>query len=247
MRYLILSDIHGNWEALQAVLESARGAYEQVICLGDLVGYGADPNAVIDWARASVGTVVRGNHDRACAGLDDLDWFNPVARAAAQWTHRQLTPENREYVAALPKGPIPLDGFLVMHGSPLDEDEYMVTAADVRPIFAYLETPVAFFGHTHLQGGFEWTRNRVRPLGRPDPHRQDQMLLELDSDCAYLLNPGSVGQPRDGDPRAGYLLYTPSDRFLLYHRTAYDVSAAQSKILKAGLPDLLAHRLALGR
>jgi diadenosine tetraphosphatase ApaH/serine/threonine PP2A family protein phosphatase len=190
---------------------------------------------------------VRGNHDRACAGLEDLEWFNPVARAAAKWTHHQLTPENNDFVAALPKGPMPVDGFQVMHGSPLNEDEYMVSVSDVKPVFPYLEWPIAFFGHTHVQGGFEWVRNRVRSVGRPDPQHQEQMLLELDSDSAYLLNPGSVGQPRDGDPRAGYLVYDPDDRFLLFHRVAYDIPAAQAKILEAGLPDLLAHRLAVGR
>ena len=245
MRYLILTDLHGNWEALQAVLDASRGQYDQILCLGDLVGYGADPNPVVEWTRSNVAVVVRGNHDRACAGLEDLEWFNPVARVAAEWTHAQLTPDNLAYVAALPKGPIPVDSFQVMHGSLLDEDEYMVVASDAGQAFPYLETTLAFFGHTHLQGGFEWARNRVRSLGRPNP--QEEMVLELDPECAYLINPGSVGQPRDGDPRAGYVLYNPDDRFLTFRRVAYDISAAQEKIRRAGLPDLLADRLAVGR
>ncbi len=246
LRYLVVSDLHANLEALEAVLDSAKGEYDRVLCLGDLVGYGADPNTVTEWVRQNAAVVVRGNHDRACAGLEDLEWFNPVARAAAEWTHNELTPENRAYIAGLPKGPIPVDDFQVMHGSLLDEDEYMVVAADAGQAFPYLETSLAFFGHTHLQGGFEWARSRVRVIGRPAPG-QNEMLLELDPDNAYLVNPGSVGQPRDADPRAAYLLYNPEDRFLSYRRVPYNISLAQEKIRLAGLPDLLAERLGVGR
>ena len=246
LRYLILSDIHGNWEALEAVVESAANEYDRILCLGDIVGYGADPNAVTEWVRTNAAVVVRGNHDRASAGLEDLEWFNPVARRAAEWTHEQLTPENLAYIAALPKGPLPVDDFQVMHGSLLDEDEYVVGADDAGQSFPYLETSLAFFGHTHLQGGFQWGLNRVRTLGRPAA-RQKELPLQLEPDAAYLINPGSVGQPRDGDPRAGYVLYNRNERFLMYRRVAYDVTAAQAKIQRAGLPDLLAERLAAGR
>ena len=246
MRYLILSDLHGNLEALHAVLESSAGEYDRVLCLGDLVGYGADPNAVTDWARANSAVVVRGNHDRACAGLEDLAWFNPVARIAAEWTHTQLTPENRAYIAELPKGPIAIDGFQVMHGSLLDEDEYMVQPSDAGQAFPYLETSLAFFGHTHLQGGFEWAQSRVRVIGRPALGHKEA-VLELYPDNAYLINPGSVGQPRDGDPRTAYALYNPEDKFLTYRRVPYDIATAQAKIHNADLPDILAHRLSVGR
>lgn len=246
MRYLILSDLHGNLEALNAVLASASGGYDRILCLGDLVGYGADPNAMADWARANASVVVRGNHDRACAGLEDLEWFNPVARAAAEWTRQQLTPENLSYIAGLPKGPLPVDDFQVMHGSLLDEDEYMVAPSDAGQTFPYLETSLAFFGHTHLQGGFQWGRTRVRVLGHP-ASRQPQLLLDLDPDFAYLVNPGSVGQPRDGDPRAAYVFYHPDDRYVIFRRVHYDIAAAQEKIRRAGLPDVLAERLAVGR
>jgi len=150
VRYLILSDIHANWEGLQAVLEHARGKYDQVLCCGDLIGYGADPNPVTEWVRAHVITVVRGNHDKAAAGLDDLEWFNPVARAAAVWTQQELTADNADYIRNLPKGPLMLDGFEVVHGSPLDEDEYMLAAADAGLAFGYLDTALTFFGHTHV-------------------------------------------------------------------------------------------------
>jgi predicted phosphodiesterase len=246
VRYLILSDIHANWEALEAVLNHTTGEYDQILCCGDLIGYGADPNAVVDWARANLAAVVRGNHDKASVGLEDLEWFNPVAKAAALWTQRELTPENTEYIRQLPKGPISVDGFQVVHGSPLDEDEYVVKPSDASQTFSYLDARLTFFGHTHLQGGFAWSRQRVEAIAKPNA-KTDRMLLDLDPDCLYLINPGSIGQPRDGDARAAYVLYNPDDGYLSYHRLPYDVKTAQVKIRRAGLPDLLADRLGLGR
>jgi diadenosine tetraphosphatase ApaH/serine/threonine PP2A family protein phosphatase len=246
VRYLILSDIHANWEALKAVLDHAAGEYERAICCGDLVGYGADPNAVVEWVRTHCAAVVRGNHDRACAGLDDLEWFNPVARVAAMWTQQALTPENAGYTRSLPHGPLALDGFQLLHGSPLDEDEYVIAAAEAAEAFTYLESRLAFFGHTHVQGGFLWNLARVEALGKTSP-LSDRRRLELDPDCAYLVNPGSVGQPRDGDPRAAYLLFNTEERHLFYRRARYDVGTAQEKIRQAGLPPILADRLAVGR
>jgi predicted phosphodiesterase len=246
VRYLILSDIHANWEGLQAVLEHARGKYDQVLCCGDLIGYGADPNAVTEWVRVHVATVVRGNHDKASVGLDDLEWFNPVARAAAVWTQQELTADNADYIRNLPKGPLMLDGFEVVHGSPLDEDEYMLGAADAGLAFGYLDTPLTFFGHTHVQGGFIWNRARVETIEKT-PFEEERQTLELDPECAYMINPGSVGQPRDGDPRAAYVLYNTEERFVIFYRIAYDVGKAQEKIRRAGLPPILADRLAAGR
>ena len=240
MRYLIVSDIHANLEALQAVLAAAAGEYDRVVCCGDLVGYGADPNAVVEWARANVAAVVRGNHDRAAVGMEDLEWFNPVARAAALWTHRQLTPENAAYVRELPRGPRVVESFRIVHGSPLDEDEYVLGAVDASQVFAYAPSTLDFFGHTHVQGGFVWRRGRIETLGGRE-------LLEFDPDGAYLVNPGSVGQPRDGDPRAAFVLYDPAGRVLFYRRAPYDVKKAQEKIVRAGLPPLLGERLAMGR
>lgn len=247
MRYLVLSDIHGNWEALQAVLEQAGSAYDEILCCGDLVGYGADPNAVVDWARATLKLVVRGNHDKVCAGLeDDLDWFNPVAKRAALWTREALTPENATYIRNLPKGPVQSGEFQLVHGSPLDEDEYVTGAADAQQIFPYADRPLIFFGHTHLQGGYAWRRLRVEAIPKIRRDR-DSQILDLSPDTAYLVNPGSVGQPRDRDPRAAYILFDPEAGYLSYHRVAYDVETAQRKIRKADLPDLLADRLKAGR
>jgi predicted phosphodiesterase len=246
VRYLILSDIHANLEGLQAVLEHAAGKYDQVLCLGDVIGYGADPNAVTEWVRTHAASVVRGNHDKACVGLDDLEWFNPVARAAAIWTEHTLTPENAAYIRDLPRGPLPLNGFQMVHGSPLDEDEYILGASDAGLVFSYLETPLTFFGHTHLQGGFILNHERIETIGKT-PAEEERQTLELDHECAYLINPGSVGQPRDTDPRAAYVIYNPEERFLIFYRLPYDVAKAQEKIRRAGLPPLLADRLAVGR
>ncbi len=245
MRFLILSDIHANWEALEAVLAHAKDTYDRILCLGDVVGYGADPDLVTEWVRHHVELTIRGNHDKACAGLEDLEWFNPVARLSAVWTQETTKPENIEWLGKLPKGPAPVDGFQILHGSPLDEDEYLITDQDAEQVAPYLDSPVFFFGHTHLQGGFLFHRNHTRRLGRPGPG-SDEYVLELDPDSHYLINPGSVGQPRDNDPRAAYAVYEPEQRLVTYRRTDYDIRGAQSKIVAAGLPEVLARRLEIG-
>jgi len=246
VRYLILSDLHANWEALDAVAREAAGKYDKAICCGDLVGYAADPNMVVDWVRANCAVVVRGNHDRACTGMEDLEWFNPVARQAALWTLQNLSPANIDYAAMLTRGPVVLDGFEVVHGSPFDEDEYVLAAGEAVQAFNYLESRLAFFGHTHVQGGFIWNHSRVETIGRL-PARSGSETLDIDPDCAYLINPGSVGQPRDGDPRAAYVMYDSGVHAVTYHRTPYDVETAQRKIRDAGLPPILADRLTVGR
>ncbi len=244
MRYLIVSDLHGNWDALEAVLADAREDYDDVLCCGDLVGYGADPNRVVDWARGAVRLIVRGNHDRACCGLEDLEWFNPVARAAAAWTQNALTQENIEYLRALPPGPIAADSFQILHGSPLDEDDYVVSNTAAAQLAPYLDRVLSFFGHTHLQGGFLCHRNGVKRIGPPG--RDRRMTVELERDLLYLMNPGSVGQPRDGDPRAAYLIHDSEERTVEFRRVEYAIQSAQAKILDAGLPELLAVRLEFG-
>lgn len=248
MRYLIVSDLHANRQALEAVLQDAAGRYSQILCLGDLVGYGADPNAVVDWARANCALVVRGNHDRASSGLDreELEWFNPIAREAALWTFQSLTPENAAYIDALPKGPLAAGGFQLVHGSPFDEDEYVLSPDEAAQAFAYLESRVAFFGHTHVQGGFLWNHARVEMIPRASL-RNDRQVMEVDPACAYLINPGSVGQPRDGDPRAAYLTFDSEAGMVTFFRVAYDVEGAQTAIREAGLPPVLADRLSVGR
>ncbi|MCC7237727.1 MAG: metallophosphoesterase family protein [Bryobacterales bacterium] len=246
MRYLILSDIHANLEGLQAVLRESEGAWDRVVCLGDTVGYGADPNACAAFVRENVPHVVRGNHDKACAGLDDLEWFNAAARASALWTQDVLAPENMEWLRGLPKGPLHLDGFQILHGSPLDEDEYLLQAGDAQQLTGYLDTPLSFFGHTHVQGGFMLHRNGVQRIPAV-PRKSAHADFAIDPDSYVLINPGSAGQPRDGDPRAAFAIYDDEQRLVRYHRVAYDIAAAQAKIRAASLPDVLARRLSIGQ
>lgn len=245
MRFLILSDIHANWQALQAVLEYSEKQYDQILCLGDVVGYGADPDLVTEWVRDNTNAIIRGNHDKACAGLEDLEWFNPVARISAVWTMATVKRENLDWLGKLPKGPAHVDSFQIIHGSPLDEDEYLITEQDAAQVAPYLDASLIFFGHTHLQGGFLCHRNGTKRLLRPGP-RTDRYDLQIDPDSHYLVNPGSVGQPRDNDPRAGFVIYDSDLRVVTYFRIPYDIRGAQEKIVAAGLPDVLAKRLEIG-
>jgi diadenosine tetraphosphatase ApaH/serine/threonine PP2A family protein phosphatase len=244
MPYLILSDIHANLEALEAVLADARGQYERILCLGDFVDYGADPNAVVEWGRQNVTVSIRGNHDRVAAASaegrsDSIASFGPTARASAEWTRETLTESNREFLERLPRGPLPYEGFDLVHGSPGDEDEYLISPVDAALTRGDLGAQLTFFGHTHRQGGFLLT---TRATGYIDPARR----LELEPDHFYLVNPGSVGQPRDRDPRAAYALYWPEERVVEFRRVAYDIDRAAAKIRAAGLPDFLATRLSDG-
>jgi predicted phosphodiesterase len=237
VRFLIISDIHANWDALDAVLNQAEGKYDLVLNCGDLVGYGPEPNRVVDWCRATNAAVVRGNHDKAAVGLTDLEWFNPVAKAAALWTADMLTEENRLYLATLPTGPLTVQNFDILHGSPADEDEYLIEPSDLNGINP--AHTLSFFGHTHLQGGFWVHRHGVRYLA-------EGPTVFIDETAAYLINPGSVGQPRDHDPRAGFILYNSDTKVVHYHRVDYDISAVARKIFEAGLPEALGLRLFRG-
>lgn len=246
MRYLILSDLHANLEALEAVAADARGRYDEVLCLGDVVGYGADPNAVTEWTRANARVTVRGNHDRACTGQVDLSWFNPMAQAAVVWTDRMLTPENHVWLKELPQGPLEVAGFQLVHGAPADEDQYVLNNEDAWLASKCCTTKVTFFGHTHVQGGFEFRGRRVIKIEKPS--RQDpERVLEFGQADRYLVNAGSVGQPRDRDPRAAYALYDPDEPRIVFRRVEYDLAKAQRKIRDASLPGVLADRLADGR
>lgn len=253
MRILLLSDIHANLEALDAVLNTAP-SHDGVWNLGDLVGYGANPNEVIEMARSAGSIFVRGNHDRVCGGAGDLEDFSPMAARAAQWTRDSLTEANSDWLGQLPAGPIEPDGSGVgcSHGSPLDEDEYLVTLRDAWLPLVRAETRITFFGHTHLQGGFATNGEesfRLTPEFRA--RGADDYELPLRKNGRYLINPGSVGQPRDGDWRAAFALYETEEngerQRVTFYRIPYDVKQAQAKILASGLPDRLATRLGEGR
>ncbi len=252
MRALLLSDIHANLQALHAVLDRAP-AHDAVWNLGDIVGYGANPNEVIERVRGLGATFVRGNHDRACCGLLSVEGFNPVAARAARWTQCVLSAEHIGWLHRLPPGPVLLSieqsPARCTHGSLLDEDEYVLTARDASQSLAGAGPAVNFFGHTHLQGGFATDGEQWYRL-TPDYFTRDEAeswQLQLSSGARYLLNPGSVGQPRDGDWRAAFAIYDTERRTVEFCRVPYDLRTAQENIVRAGLPDRLASRLRDGR
>lgn len=250
MRALVLSDIHGNLEALTAVLAAAQ-PFDALWNLGDLVGYGASPNEVIDLVRPLAEITVRGNHDRVCCGLSSALGFNPVARAAALWTQRTLTPENLAWLRAVPQGPLQpaCPGVTCAHGSPLNEDQYILSMRDAWAPLQQTTTPLTFFGHTHLQGGFAQKAHDWQELKpRYSTHDQTESVsLAIAEATRHLINPGSVGQPRDSDWRAAFAVYDSDAATIHYHRVPYDVTTAQGRILMAGLPERLAARLREGR
>jgi diadenosine tetraphosphatase ApaH/serine/threonine PP2A family protein phosphatase len=244
MRYLILSDIHANLEALESTL-AAAGECDAVLVLGDLVGYGADPNAVITRVRSLPNaTVIRGNHDKVGAGVETVESFNHLARHAISWTATELTPEHRQWLAAMPTGPVHIDDLVeICHGSPFDEDAYIFDDLDARRAVVTSQRPVCFYGHTHVPAIFKYD-GELTSLGPP---RGARHRLTLDPKAKYLINCGAVGQPRDGDPRAACGLFDTASRTVTVLRVAYDVAGAQAKIIAAGLPEVLAQRLAIGR
>jgi diadenosine tetraphosphatase ApaH/serine/threonine PP2A family protein phosphatase len=251
VRILLLSDIHANMEALEACLAAAP-EYDTVINLGDVVGYGASPNEVIDKTREITELCVRGNHDKACAGTVDVENFNPMAAAAAYWTRETLTPANLDWLRALPTGPLRFDqmnGVQFVHGSPLGEDEYLIMAMDATEPLQTSSVPVTFFGHSHIQGGFLLANGHVQQLGvrSREKDKPERHVLLLENGTRYLINPGSVGQPRDGDWRAAFATYDSSDHRVTFFRVPYDVEGAQKRILDAKLPERLASRLSIGR
>ena len=251
MRLLILSDIHANLEALEACLDAAP-EHDQVYNLGDIVGYGANPNEVTERSRDLGSVFVRGNHDKACSGVSDLADFNPIAGLAALWTRQKLTPDHLEFLRELPQGPLaPMENVQLVHGSPRDEDEYVLMASDAYLMLAQADVPLTFFGHTHVQRCFLLDAGKgpgksLVPAYKAARGKQS-VKLELKPDTRYMVNPGSVGQPRDNDPRAAFVLYDTAENSITFHRVPYDVARAQEKIISAGLPERLAVRLAEGR
>jgi diadenosine tetraphosphatase ApaH/serine/threonine PP2A family protein phosphatase len=244
MRYLVLSDIHANLEALEAVLADGVGT-DAVLVLGDLVGYGADPNAVIDRVRGIPrATIIRGNHDKVAAGLETVEGFNPIARYAIEWTAAALSADRRAWLAQLPAGPMAVEeGVEICHGAPFDEDVYIFDEPEAYRALEASRHPLCLFGHTHVPTAFRLDK-RLHALG---PLRAPSFEITLTAGAKYLVNCGAVGQPRDGDGRAAFGILDTTAGTLAIVRAAYDVTTAQAKIVAAGLPELLAHRLAVGR
>lgn len=246
MKYLILSDIHSNWEALSAVLARVkRKRWDKVIFLGDLVGYGANPNQTVDMVRALKPLqAIRGNHDKVCSGFENGEMFNRVALQAAQWTQQRLTKSNLKWLYQLPEGPAVVDGaFAISHGTPIDEDAYIFGEIEALNVFRQTAFPLCFFGHSHFPVVFGLSPDAIHTMLTTPP----TFRIRLEPGMRYLVNPGSIGQPRDGSPLASFGMYDSDAKTVTIYRVPYRVERTQKKILDAGLPAPLADRLALGR
>lgn len=245
MRYFIFTDIHGNLESLLVTLKFAQSKkIDHYIFLGDLVGYGASPNEIVQKVRAlKPMSIIRGNHDKAVTGLDSIQTFNPIAAAAIHWTRDNVLKKHMDYLRRLKMGPIIIhDHITLCHGAPFDEDHYIFGEFDASEAFTHITTPLCFFGHTHFP--FIYTEK---------DHQMDGTFLtgdnnevKLEDGVKYLINPGSVGQPRDRDTRAAFAIYDSKAKKIKFYRLEYDIKEAQRKILEAHLPSALAERLALG-
>ena len=246
MRYLVLSDIHSNLEALSAILSFVRRKpWDKVVFLGDLVGYGANPNQTMDMLRSLRPLVaIRGNHDKVCSGIEDGELFNRIALEAALWTRRKLTRPNLQWLRGLPEGPAVVDGaFAISHGTPIDEDAYIFGEIEALNVFRHTNFPVCFFGHSHFPVIFGLSPDAITTVLTVAP----SFRFKLRPGVRYLINPGSVGQPRDGNPLTSFAIYDSDSRVVTIHRLPYPLRLTQQKIRKAGLPRPLADRLGIGR
>jgi predicted phosphodiesterase len=244
VRYAVFSDVHGNLEALEVVLaDASRQSPDVYLCLGDTVGYGPDPDACVRRVRALSGPAVAGNHDRAAARILDINSFSPLARAAIQWTARAIEGETRRWLTDLPER-VETCAFLAVHGSPRNPiEEYILDLPTSLAVFVEHRFAVCLVGHSHLPGAFVLGADgsvsaRLLPAAQAVP---------LAPSSRYIVNAGSVGQPRDGDPRACYLLLDTVARTVTLRRVTYPLAVTQAKMAARGLPAPLAHRLALGR
>jgi predicted phosphodiesterase len=249
MRILVLSDLHANATALNAALAAAHGRWEGVVCLGDVVGYGPDPNEVTSKIRELGAQTIRGNHDKAATGLMPTDDFNPVAKAAVDWTRSQLSPDNMKWLQELPHGPLEVSGIVLVHGALQDEDEYVFTPEQALEGLLDSAAGVTFFGHTHHQGGFAYSNSssNLEMLSLRPRSSESFAALRIDTGTRYLLNPGSIGQPRDGDPRAAFAIADLEHNTVEFWRVPYEITDVQSRMRAARLPEALVQRLSLGR
>ena len=242
-RIAILGDVHANIDALNAVVEDARAeAVTTFHCVGDVVGYNANPQECVDLIRSICTVVVRGNHDHYCSHDVSLSDFQPNAAIAIEWTRKQINEESVKWLANLPMTKTFFQqSFSIVHAT-LDMPEqwgYVFDAFDAAAHFTYQPTPLCFHGHTHCPMIYEKQMGAV--------YRIDAQDFTLHPGRKYFINVGSVGQPRDGDPRAAYLLYDPQERKVRFRRVPYDIAAAQAKVREAGLPERLAERLSFGQ
>jgi predicted phosphodiesterase len=244
VRYLVFSDIHSNIEAFEKFLGQKKVKnVDKILFLGDLVGYGPDPDGVIGHFREMPNLrAVRGNHDKVIADLESSALFNPAAAFSAEWSKLKIAPANFQFLKKLPKGPQVIDRFItICHGSTFDEDYYVFSQFEATESFRFMETSIGFFGHTHFPIIY-YLRNEkldVVPL-------TENTRIKLDRNTRYLINPGSIGQPRDKNPAPSYVIFDSVKMEISFNRFTYDVSRTQKKIREAGLPELLASRLEAG-
>jgi len=243
MTYGLISDIHGNLEAFDAVLE-ALDSVDAFLCLGDIIGYGADPALCLEKLRSLPGLLcVAGNHDLAAVGRYDISWFNPFARAAVEWTAEQLSDEQTSYLRNLPLT-AHVEGAILVHGSLPDEMGYVTSPQEARACFDAMPGDTAFIGHTHVAEYYQIPRGTMPPT---QVSLWSGGAVDLRDDLRYIINPGAVGQPRDGNPAASFGIWDVEARTVEIKRVPYDVEKAQAKIGSAGLPDYLSERLTVGR
>jgi len=245
VRYLIFTDTHGNLESFIALLKFIqRKKIDYYLFLGDLVGYGASPNEIIQKIQTIKPiSLIRGNHDKAVCGLDSIDTFNPIAASAIYWTKQNLKKKNMDYLSRLKKGPIIIhDDITLCHGAPFDEDYYIFGEFDAAEAFKYIRTPLCFFGHTHFPYVYTEKENFVEGTFLMGNSNE----VKLEKGVKYLINPGSVGQPRDRNPRASCAIYDSDVKRIKFFRLDYDIEEAQKKIREEDLPLALAERLSLG-
>jgi diadenosine tetraphosphatase ApaH/serine/threonine PP2A family protein phosphatase len=242
MRYAILGDIHSNLAALEAVLQDLdiRGGFDQVWCLGDVVGYGPEPHRCIELLQQYSHMCIAGNHDWAAVGSIDVSDFNPDAAQACRWTEQSMSVEDKEYLEYLP-AILSRDEFTLVHGSPREPVwEYLLSVGQAVDNFKYFNTGFCLIGHSHIPLLFEQLGDTVIPQDFPDG-----AALTLGKN-RLIINPGSVGQPRDHDPRASYVLYNSETGTVHHYRVEYDISATQVRMQQEGLPEFLIHRLSQG-
>lgn len=249
MRILLVSDIHSNLVALEAVLQ-AVGSFDEFWCLGDTIGYGPRPNECAALIREHATLTITGNHDLACLGKIDLRDFNPEARKANQWNGQQLLPEHRAWLEELEPMMIVDREIMLAHGSPREPVwEYLLAPETASANFELFTQQICFIGHSHVQLGFRQRHgfDRVERFF-PDllrvPPRNN--VIDLSSNCRFFINPGSVGQPRDQDPRAAYAIFDPSAGTLTFARVEYEITRTQRDMVEAGLPGPLIRRLEYG-
>lgn len=241
MRYLIFSDLHSNLESLQAFCKTIETIdHDKKVFLGDLVGYCADPNACVGWVRENADIILAGNHDYAVVEKTDSSYFNSWARQACLWTRQELSPENKEFLKTLPCE-IEEDGIHWVHSSPFEPDQwhYVMSRNDGKVNFDHFSAPLCFLGHSH--------RPVIIEL-KPDGEIQDYVpsSWHLQPECRYIVNVGSLGQPRDGNPKPSFVIYDSATSIAEFQRYEYDFESTQKKILDNGLPPPLADRLAKG-